>query len=235
MMIEVMPNAFPQVQGGKLRGLARHDREALAAYARHSDHGRIRRADFVVTAWDALFAPRGTPKPIIDTLNAAVRKALADPQLKEALLARGAEPVPGTPEEFGQHVGSEVTRWGKLVKELGRGDRLSLRHMARFGDQVAKARLLHAEGRRRSDCCSRAPRPATFRRPCADGCLEYAEQSAHLYKERKRPAQFVRVEPAPKEQPPRKLSGKRTALRFNTLESGARCSRRRCKSKAGPR
>jgi tripartite-type tricarboxylate transporter receptor subunit TctC len=56
---------------------------------------------------------------VIDTLNAALRKALSDPQIKETLLKRDAEPVPGTPEEFGQHVGSEVTRWRKLVKDSG--------------------------------------------------------------------------------------------------------------------
>jgi tripartite-type tricarboxylate transporter receptor subunit TctC len=76
-------------------------------------------AGFEVTAWDALFAPRGTPKPVIDKLNAAVRKALDDGQLKAALLARGAEPMSSSPEELSRHVASEVERWGKVVRASG--------------------------------------------------------------------------------------------------------------------
>jgi tripartite-type tricarboxylate transporter receptor subunit TctC len=119
MMIEVMPSALPQVQADRLRGLGvtTANRWPLATDIPTMTEAGVK--DFVITAWDGLFAPAGTPKPVIDTLNAAVRKALSDPQLKEALLKRGAEPVPGTPEEFGQHVGSEVTRWGKLVKDSG--------------------------------------------------------------------------------------------------------------------
>ena len=124
MTIEVMPSALPQVQGEKLRGLGvtTANRWPLAADIPTMNEAGMK--DFVVTAWDGLFAPAGTPKPVIDALNAAVRKALADPQLTETLLKRGAEPVPGTPEEFSKHVDAEVARWGKLVKESRRGDQL---------------------------------------------------------------------------------------------------------------
>jgi tripartite-type tricarboxylate transporter receptor subunit TctC len=119
MMIEVMPSALPQVQGGKLRGLGvtTEKRWPLATEIPTMTEGGMK--DFVITAWDGLFAPAGTPKPIVDTLNAAVRKALSDPQTQEALLKRGAEVVPGSPEEFGKFVNAEVARWGKLVKESG--------------------------------------------------------------------------------------------------------------------
>jgi hypothetical protein len=58
---------------------------------------------------------RAIPKPIIDKLNAAVRKALDDAQLRAALLTRGAEPVPSSLAELSRHVASEVARWGKVV------------------------------------------------------------------------------------------------------------------------
>jgi tripartite-type tricarboxylate transporter receptor subunit TctC len=119
MMIEVMPSALPQVQSGKLRGLGvtTANRWPLAKDIPTMAEGGMK--DFVITAWDGLFAPAGTPKPVIETLNAAVRKALADPATQEALLKRGAEVVPGSPEEFGKFVSDEVARWGKLVKESG--------------------------------------------------------------------------------------------------------------------
>ena len=74
---------------------------------------------FEMSAWDAIFAPAGTPKPIIDKVNAAVRKALEDPQVKDSLLSRGTEVVPSTPEELAKHVASESARWGKVVKQTG--------------------------------------------------------------------------------------------------------------------
>jgi len=119
MMIEVMPSALPQVQGGKLRGLGvtTANRWPLAKDIPTMSEGGMK--DFVITAWDGLFAPAGTPKPVVDTLNDAVRKALADPQIQEALLKRGAEVAPGSPEDFQQFLKLEVTRWGKLVKESG--------------------------------------------------------------------------------------------------------------------
>lgn len=119
MMIEVMPSALPQVQGGKLRGLGvtTEKRWPLATEIPTMSEGGMK--DFIITAWDGLFAPANTPKPVIDTLNAAVRKALADPATQEALLKRGAQVVPGSPEDFGKFVNAEVARWGKLVKDSG--------------------------------------------------------------------------------------------------------------------
>ena len=74
---------------------------------------------FEVSAWDAVFAPAGTPKAVVDKVNAAVRKALDDPALKEALLTRGTVTVAGTPEELAKFVTSENARWGKVVKQIG--------------------------------------------------------------------------------------------------------------------
>ena len=74
---------------------------------------------FEVVSWNAMYAPAGTPQPVIDKLNAAVRKVLDDGQLKAALLARGAEPVASSPEELSRHVASEVERWGKVVRTAG--------------------------------------------------------------------------------------------------------------------
>lgn len=119
MIIEVMPSALPQIQAGKLRGLGV---TTAARWPLAKDIPTMSEAgmqDFVITAWDGLFAPAGTPKPVIDTLNAAVRNALSDPQTQETLLKRGAETVLGSPEDFGKFISAEVSRWGKLVKESG--------------------------------------------------------------------------------------------------------------------
>src|SRR5262245_9128503 len=111
MMIEVMPNAMPQVESGKLRA-GGVNAGPLAARFRAPHADRIR-------GWDALFAPRGTPRPIIDALSGAVQKPREDPQLKQTLLARGARTTPSTPGELREHVASELKRWGAVVLASG--------------------------------------------------------------------------------------------------------------------
>jgi len=55
----------------------------------------------------------------VERLNAAVRKALDDPAIKETLLARGTVTVAGTPDDLARFVTSENARWGKVVKQIG--------------------------------------------------------------------------------------------------------------------
>jgi tripartite-type tricarboxylate transporter receptor subunit TctC len=119
MMIDVMPNAFPLVQGGKVRGLAvstAHRYPAAPEYPTIAESGL---PGYDVSAWDGIFAPAGTPAPIIDRLNAAIRQALDDPKLREALLARGAQAVPGSPEALAHHVKTEAEKWARVVRQSG--------------------------------------------------------------------------------------------------------------------
>jgi tripartite-type tricarboxylate transporter receptor subunit TctC len=119
MMIEVMPNAYPQVTGGMLRGLAVTTAKRWPQTPDIPTLAESGLPGFSVTAWDAIFAPRGTPKEIIATVNAAVRKALGDAQLKQTLLARGAQTVPSTPDELRAHIQAELKRWGDVVIASG--------------------------------------------------------------------------------------------------------------------
>ena len=118
MMIDVMPNVYPHIKSGKVRALAI---STVARSPAAPDLPTIAEAvpGFEVTAWDAVFAPPGTPKAIVERLNAAVRKALDDPAIKETLLARGTVTVAGTPDDLARFVTSENARWGKVVKQIG--------------------------------------------------------------------------------------------------------------------
>jgi tripartite-type tricarboxylate transporter receptor subunit TctC len=64
-------------------------------------------------------APAGTPRPIIDKLNAALRAALASADAKAILTSTGAEALPSTPEEYAADIDREETRWSRIVRELG--------------------------------------------------------------------------------------------------------------------
>jgi tripartite-type tricarboxylate transporter receptor subunit TctC len=74
---------------------------------------------FEVGAWQGLMVPAGTPQPVIDRLNAELRKALANGDVRAKLAQQGAEPLGSSPEEYGAYIRKEIDRWGKVVKQSG--------------------------------------------------------------------------------------------------------------------
>lgn len=71
------------------------------------------------TAWIGCFAPAGTPRAIVDKLNADLRKTLADPGVAEKLTAQTLDPLHMTPEQFAQRMKADYDKYGKLIKEVG--------------------------------------------------------------------------------------------------------------------
>jgi tripartite-type tricarboxylate transporter receptor subunit TctC len=119
MMIDVMPNAFPLVKGGKVRGLAVTTAQRFPTAPEYPTIAESGVPGFEVAAWDGVFAPAGTPASIIDKLNAAIRQALDDPAVKESLLAHGAQTVAGTPEAFARYIAAESEKWARVVRQSG--------------------------------------------------------------------------------------------------------------------
>lgn len=76
-------------------------------------------AGFESSIWQGIWAPRGTPKPIIDKIHAVMNKAAASSEIKELLAKSGAEPVVASSEEWGAYMSSEVDKWAKVVKDAG--------------------------------------------------------------------------------------------------------------------
>ena len=74
---------------------------------------------FDLAASDGLYAPAGTPAAVVERINAALQRALADPDVMERLRGRGAEPVLSTPAEHQAHINREFPMWARLVKETG--------------------------------------------------------------------------------------------------------------------
>ena len=119
LMIEVMPAAVRQVKGGRIRALAVTTRARAAAMPDVPTIDESGLSGFDVSAWDALFAPAGTPAAVVARLSEATRRALADPELKAGLVSRGAEAAPGSPDELRRFIPAEVERWGLAVKRSG--------------------------------------------------------------------------------------------------------------------
>ena len=64
-------------------------------------------------------APRGTPRPIVDRLNAETVAVLNQPEVRERLRVQGIDPDPGTPAQLAAHIKSELARFEKLIKAIG--------------------------------------------------------------------------------------------------------------------
>jgi tripartite-type tricarboxylate transporter receptor subunit TctC len=74
---------------------------------------------YAADPWQALFAPAGTPPDIVNRLNAEVRSALAEPQLRDTFIKAGLEPVAMTPEEMRSFVLADSAKWGKVIADIG--------------------------------------------------------------------------------------------------------------------
>jgi tripartite-type tricarboxylate transporter receptor subunit TctC len=118
-MIDVMPNTAPQVRGERVKALAVTSAQRLGSFPSVPTLMESGLEGFQVTAWDAVFAPAGTPTAIVEKLNTAINKALNDPELRKQLASRGSEVYPSSSAELGRFIGSEMERWGMAVKRSG--------------------------------------------------------------------------------------------------------------------
>ncbi len=74
---------------------------------------------YEAAAWIRIDMPKGTPREIIEKLNAKVNRALADPKMRERLTELGGHPIGGTPEDFGKVIADETAKWAKVVAASG--------------------------------------------------------------------------------------------------------------------
>jgi tripartite-type tricarboxylate transporter receptor subunit TctC len=72
---------------------------------------------FETQSWVGMFAPTGTPKPVIDRLYAALAKSLADPGMKERFESQAAEVIGGTPQALAQVVRDDQAKWSRLIRD----------------------------------------------------------------------------------------------------------------------
>ena len=115
-------DALPAVQAmktGKLRALAVTSEKRWPPTPELPTLAETGIKGFAAVNWWGILAPAGTPRPIIDKLNADIIKAVAMPNTKARLAELGAEGITSTPEEFAAFMAAESARWGKLIQETG--------------------------------------------------------------------------------------------------------------------
>jgi tripartite-type tricarboxylate transporter receptor subunit TctC len=118
IILDNITSALPQVRGGNVKGFGITTAKR-SPFAPELAPIAETVPGFDVTSWFAFFVPKGTPRPIIDRINADTRRALAETGVKEKLAALAAEAVGSTPEELGAHLARESESWGRLIREVG--------------------------------------------------------------------------------------------------------------------
>jgi tripartite-type tricarboxylate transporter receptor subunit TctC len=119
MMFATIPSAAGIVQGGKVRALAVSGAKRSSAFPDLPTIAEAGLPGYAAELHYGLVAPAGTPRPIIDRLNAALRTALIDETLRERLAREGAVPLPSTPEEYVADIEAEENLWSRIVREAG--------------------------------------------------------------------------------------------------------------------
>ena len=119
MQFPSMPAAVPHVRTGKLRMIAQTGAKRSSAAQDVPTMRESGLKDFVVSSGFAMFAPAGTPRPVIDRVHGALVKALNDPVVKESLAKQGAEVVASTPEEHDRFNRAEIAKWIKVARAAG--------------------------------------------------------------------------------------------------------------------
>lgn len=119
LMFDNIVALIPHVRSGKVRALA------VSSAKRHPllpDVPTIQEAgvkNFETVAWFGFVAPAGTPRPVVDRLNAEVRKAIQLPDVNKRLLDAGSTIIGNSPDEADRFLRDEVAKWGKVVKAAG--------------------------------------------------------------------------------------------------------------------
>ncbi|MGZ5240763.1 MAG: tripartite tricarboxylate transporter substrate binding protein [Caldimonas sp.] len=119
MMFDNMPSSLPLVKEGKLRALGVTSAQRSAAAPEIPTIAEQGLPGFEAVSWFALFAPAGTPRPIVDKLQLEVKKILVSPEVGRKLAEIGLEVVGSTPDELAAYQRSEIAKWAKVVKESG--------------------------------------------------------------------------------------------------------------------
>ncbi|MPZ44692.1 MAG: tripartite tricarboxylate transporter substrate binding protein [Betaproteobacteria bacterium] len=119
MMFDAITTMAPNVQAGRVRALATTGRTRSAALPSVPtvDEAGVPGYDAVI--WLGIMAPTGTPKPVVDRLNAEVRKVLARADIKDAWKKQGAETMDMGPERFDEFLRGDIEKWASVVKGAG--------------------------------------------------------------------------------------------------------------------
>jgi tripartite-type tricarboxylate transporter receptor subunit TctC len=110
-------NGIANVQGNLIRGLGVTGTKRMGALPNVPTALEQGFKGLEVGSWNAMFVPAGTPPDIVNAIQQALAKSLADPQVREVLIKTGQEPVGDTPEAFAATFKADIARFAKVVAD----------------------------------------------------------------------------------------------------------------------
>jgi tripartite-type tricarboxylate transporter receptor subunit TctC len=119
MMLETIPNALPLARSGQMRAIAVTTKERSSSAPEIPTLAESGLPGFDVSAWTGLFVPAGTPRAIVDRLNAETRKITGEKQYVDLIQSMGTNVAASSPEEFGAFVRDDIARWVKVIEHAG--------------------------------------------------------------------------------------------------------------------
>jgi tripartite-type tricarboxylate transporter receptor subunit TctC len=118
MMIDAVTTMAPNVTAGQVRALATTGKTRSSVLPDVPTVTEAGVPGYEATIWLGLMAPAGTPKPIIDKLNAAVNEVVQRPDVVKLWAEQGAEPMSMTPDQFDKYLRGDIVKWGNVVKQF---------------------------------------------------------------------------------------------------------------------
>ncbi len=119
LIVDSYASMKANLEDGKLRALATSSINRSVSLPNAPTVAEAGIPGFDVTSWNAIFAPAGTPQPIIDTLNKAILEVLALPDTKKLLLDLGIEAKGSTPAELGEKLQADIVKWTAIIDKSG--------------------------------------------------------------------------------------------------------------------
>lgn len=119
MMLDAITTTAPTVQAGQVRALGTTGAKRSEVLPDVPTIAEAGVPKYEATIWLGIMAPAGTPKPVIDRLNAEINRVLAKPEVRETWTKQGAVPMIMTPAEFDRHLRADIDKWAEVVKVTG--------------------------------------------------------------------------------------------------------------------
>jgi tripartite-type tricarboxylate transporter receptor subunit TctC len=118
MMIDAVTTMAPNVTAGQVRALATTGKVRSSVLPDVPTANEAGVPGYEATIWLGLMAPTGTPKPVIDKLNAAINAAIKRPDIVKLWTEQGAVPMSMTPQEFDKYLRGDIVKWASVVKQF---------------------------------------------------------------------------------------------------------------------
>lgn len=118
MMIDAVPTMVPNIADNQVRALATTGKSRSTVLANVQTANEAGVPGYEATIWLGFMAPTGTPKPVIDKLNAAINAAVKRPDIVKLWSEQGAVPMSMTPDEFDKFLRGDIVKWAEVVKKF---------------------------------------------------------------------------------------------------------------------